>query len=139
MELRILVAFKAVAIAAIVLLAGCGGSGSQPGGSTVSPSATRLTAETREKVTIVEKSCVKVGDVVLVWGPEFKQLSISGDSVEAVNEITGAHLLWHDGDEVLVGGGLVPYESFDTAMKKRIGNCVNVPAKFVARDLLRNK
>lgn len=83
---------------------------------------------TNGKVTIVDKSCVKVGDYVLVWGPEFKQLNISGDSVEAVNEITGSHLLWHDGDQVTLGGGLVPYERFDAAMKKRIGDCMNVPA-----------
>jgi len=128
MKWRTSVAFQLVAAAA-VLPVGCGGSGSEPGGSTASVSPTRLAAETRGKVTIVDKSCVKVGDVVLVWGPEYKQLSISGDSVEAVNETNGHHLLWHDGDQVLVGGGLVPYESFDAAMKKRIGNCVNVPAE----------
>ncbi len=84
---------------------------------------------TTGKVTIVDKSCVKVGDYVLVWGPEYKQLSISGDTVEAVNETNGHHLLWHEGDRVTLGGELVPYESFDAAMKKRIGKCADVPAE----------
>ncbi|MCC7363522.1 MAG: hypothetical protein IT303_04050 [Dehalococcoidia bacterium] len=77
----------------------------------------------------IEQGCVKVGDLVLVWGPEFT-VEVSDEAMTAANNLTGERIEWRTGDEVTVGGGRVRLESFSDSMKERIGVCASLEGEL---------
>jgi hypothetical protein len=97
--------------------------------TTTPPPATQVVVTTRmlalrgpDQLTLND-GCLRAGDHVLVWPPEFS-VSVEANQVTVTDGYAGERAVWHVGDAVWLGGGEIRRASIDAEAGQRwLGDC----------------
>lgn len=92
---------------------------------------TRMAALLGPATLTLDDGCLRAGDHVLVWPPEFA-VTLGGNRVEVSDGYTGETALWHAGDTVWLGGGEIRLASVSAEAGQRwYGTCEGASAYWL--------